>query len=306
MSMPENPLTDLEREARAVVATVADDPHGRLEMRREFYRRYGFHHLCHGDDALHTHGPGYGFGRSELDFMSWEIERGVLNRLDDRVCCGSRWWRDVNLDFLYDGELAVLARSAGLPAATLPVGARHWGRYLESPGVVTWYRAHNASIVAGYLRHPATAAQERRSEQRFMNVVLYRLLYAQAMVEGFELPALGRALADPRLPSVDLLVHLPDFYPRHYPLSKQDIAHVMHRGHSAQELLVDLMDIVFIHPDLGRLYARATSWLGIPALRRLVEAGEPAYPEPSGRRLRTIARVRRFLGGLLRDSLWPA
>ena len=68
---------------------------------------------------------------------------------------------------------------------------------------MTWYRAHNASIVAGYLEHEELCAAELPVERFFMNVALSRVLYAHALVASPKLAlgrmrAVSRVLGDPR------------------------------------------------------------------------------------------------------------
>ena len=266
------------------VAQVRDDPEGRYRLRVDFYRKYGF-----------AADGGAGYGTSELAFLRWEIERGVLNPIDHPSQPGSRWWRDVNEDFLLAAEQAVdiVDGGASVDSATDPV--RFWLGYIHKPSRQSWYRAHNGSIAAGYLERMAAASAECAAEQTFLNLVLYRVLYAQALVEG-EAPGflyqlihrifghaalldkLESLIADPRGPSVDVLVHLPDFYPRHYPLSDQDIRHILDKSHGPEQECVDLMDRVLISPYLARLYVLASGWLSTPRLCELVHNGKPCYP----------------------------
>ncbi len=272
---------ELERRARAVVDSVADNPDGRLELRMAFYRKYGRGRELLDAGRLNPRIPDaeFGFGRSELDFLRWEIRRGVLNPLDgSRGAPGSRWWRDVDLAFLYFGQLAALLHEHGADPGEAPLPVRRWLDYIEKPGEVSWYRAHNTSIVTGYQDHRGCAEAEDPGEQLFMNVVLYRLLYAQGMVEGFEFGLLGRLLADPVLPSVDAMVHLPDFYPDNYPLTEQDIRDITNRGHSLEELGVRILDALLIHPQLARLYRHAADWVDLPELTGWVKGGTPVYP----------------------------
>lgn len=264
-------VSELEREARAKVDRVANDPAGRVQLRREFYRKFGF-------VDRHEFASEFGFGASEINFLQWEARRGVLNPMDGTPNAGSSWWRNVNLDFLYHSELGALAHEHGVPPAALPAPAQAWMGYIAQPSPQTWYRAHNTSIVAGYLGRLPEALVEQRPEQLFMNVVLYRLLYAQGLVEGIEMGRLGKLLADPDLPSVDLLVHLPDFYPHDYPLTPADARHIMHRGHSVEELAAILLDDVCIMPHLTSLYGQAAAWAGCPDLTKYLIEGEPVYP----------------------------
>jgi hypothetical protein len=287
--------SELSAKARRVTDAVADDPDGRLELRMAFYRRYGHAQDLIARNALKSsdRDSEFGYGRSELDFLRWEIRRGVLNPLDGtRGSPGSRWWREVNLSFLYDGELAALGHEAGLGPDGAEEPVAFWLDYIRSAGEKRWYRAHNASIVAAYQQYLQVALGEQRPEQIFLNMVLYRLLYAQGMVEGAEFGLLGRFLGNPRLPSVDVLVDLPDFYPDHYPLSRADIRHIMHKGHSLEEAATRCLDEILISPHLVRLYREAARWDCAQFLERWVLNGEPVYP--------SLDRVHPMIARLLR------
>lgn len=264
-------LQEIARDVRAEVDAVADEPEGRLELRKKFYLKYG------RADELQMDDP-YGYGRSELNFMAWEVRRGVLDPVR-AVGGGSPWWRGVNGDFLYYSALAGAAHEAGLATDDgLPEPSVRWVEFITTPSAKAWYRAHNASIVAGYQNRKKEAEAERRAEQIFVNEVLYRLLYAQGLIEGVEMGRLGELLAHPGLPSVDVMVHLPDFYPDDYPLSRQDIRHVLHEGHCLGEWASRLLDDILIHPQLMRLYGQASDWLPFPPLREYCVDGEPVYP----------------------------
>ncbi len=283
--MPVADISALEQEARAKVAKVADDPPGRVQMRREFYRKFGFG----GRLELPME---FGYGTSELAFLQWEVDRGVLDPISLAGKGGSAWWRNVNLDFLYYSELAALAHDRGIDASAVPTATRAWMEYFAQPNSKNWYRAHNTSIVTGYLGRLPEALAESRSEQCFMNVVLYRVLYAQGLVEGVEMGRLGEILANPELPSVDVMVHLPDFYPKHYPLTPSDVRHVMHRAHSLEELAVILLDDICILPQLTSLYIEASKWAGRPELCTYVIDGEPVYPTRIPRPWHVVLRHR--------------
>ena len=90
-----------------------------------------------------------------------------------------------------------------------------WLDFVATPSPSCWYRAHNASIVAGYLQHERLARAETTPERFFMNVALVRVLYAHALVAAPHL-ALGRmasfsrVLGDPRLGLGLLPTHLRD------------------------------------------------------------------------------------------------
>jgi hypothetical protein len=146
-------------QAEAQVAAVRDDPAARLAlMSRVFHGPTG---------RAPRHLP---FRRAALSFMRWQARRGVLNPLDASPP-GSVWWRAVNERLLRDGceTVALLGGLAGEPSSRavrlwLEFGARPTGRH--------WYRAHNASVVAGYLEHRNLAEAEGAPERFFMNVAL--------------------------------------------------------------------------------------------------------------------------------------
>src|SRR5438874_2727118 len=178
-------LESLAKQAFATVSAVADDPEARYGLRVRFYEKYG--------EAIDD---GAGYGNSELAFMRWEIDRGVLEPLD-APRPGSRWWRNVNASLLFDAELAALIYEGGAQVDA-PPGSRRWLDYIDAPSERSWYVAHNGSIAAGYLAQAAAARDELDGEQRFMNIVLYRVLYAEAMVSGATfLGRLGELLANP-------------------------------------------------------------------------------------------------------------
>ncbi|MGH2727224.1 MAG: hypothetical protein ACRDKS_09655, partial [Actinomycetota bacterium] len=113
-------------EAAKRVAEVRDDPGARLRLAKAFY------------DS--TTGPEIeGFGRAELAFMRWEIERGVLNPPQARVRPGSPWWRAVNERIIRDSLEASLLAGGD----TGDRGSSHtvslWGDFLAAPSPVTWY-----------------------------------------------------------------------------------------------------------------------------------------------------------------------
>ena len=50
-----------------------------------------------------------------------------------------------------------------------------WLEFIRRPSAASWYRAHNMSVVSGYLEHEHLAAREGRIERFFINVVLARV-----------------------------------------------------------------------------------------------------------------------------------
>jgi hypothetical protein len=261
------------RRAREAVESVVDDPDGRIALRRRFYERFGF-----GSDG------GLGFGSAELAFISWLADRGALNPLSG-ASPGSPWWRALNEDYLVTSELAGLIANAPVPPEALTLELRLWLEYLREPCARTWYRAHNACVVRAMLRHDELATREPPVEQRFINVAVSRLLYAQAMAEGapLMLGAVGRGLVDPRFPLVDLLLSTPFFYPRRYPITEAELFQattaVPSRGCERVIGLARLFDRV-VSLQLPALYRQASLWLQTPELELLVDgSGVPIYPK---------------------------
>jgi hypothetical protein len=258
---------DLARKAFLTADAASKTPWARYALREAFYRKYG-----DGDDEAD-----FGYGNSELAFLRWEIARGVLAPLD-APRPGSSWWRNVNFEILYDAELAALIHETGADFAP-PPGARRWLDYIRAPSERSWYVAHNGSIVTGYLKQVAAARAEQDGEQAFMNVVLYRVLYAEAMVAGATwLGLLGELIADPELPAVDLIVDVHKFYPQHYPLTRDDVRAIKGRGDGILDLAVRLFDEALILPVANRIYHHAAESLAIPELTSLVRDGRPCYP----------------------------
>jgi hypothetical protein len=262
---------------------LINNPQARLTIRQNFYRKYG------NDVAIRN--PFIrriircltrreGLGISELEFMGWEIRREVLNPVVLPLPGGSPWWRNVNLKFIILAQTAaeiVQMKKENDPEINNEV--RLWLQFIKRGTPRSWYRAHNASIVRAYLDFIPDAKLETIYEQTFMNEVLYRLLFAQAMVEDDTIfKAIGEFDANPLLPSVDLIVHIPAFYPDHYPLSKDDIQYVMHKGHGVDGDLERDFDDYLIYPHIPALYSIAADWLNIPALRDFQNDGKPIYP----------------------------
>ena len=277
-SIPQQ-YVEICEQARQQVLEVADNPEGRFRLSQAFYRRYGF-------------GNGTGFGSSQLDFIRWEIDRGVLNPAN-AAQPGSPWWRAVNAGLLWHAACAAALHEAD-PDAEMPGPVKYWLAYIHSPSPQSWYRAHNASTVDGYLMQAADARLETDAERTFINIVLYRVLYAESLVQGDAPGVLGfiarhllphligdleKLIASPRSPSVDVLLHLPDFYPRHYPLTPQDQLDILGKAHGAENLAQVLLDKILVSPSLTRLYRLASFWLDMPGLLNLVVNNRPVYPD---------------------------
>ena len=99
----------------------------------------------------------------------------------------------MNERLLRDGcEAVALVGGRSDEPSSHPV--RLWLRFVDRPTPSQWYRAHNASIVAGYLEHEALAEEENDPERFFMNVALARVLYAHALVSAPRRVARGSGL----------------------------------------------------------------------------------------------------------------
>jgi len=261
------PDPDAERAAIADATRRVDDIAGDPDAR--FRLRFAFYH--HPGAAIAP------FGSSELAFLRWEIQRGVLAQ------AGSAWWRAVNRGLLIWAEAALALHQRGTAAATTPEVAR-WLEFLRAPSPVRWYRAHNASIVRGYLDQMDLARSEHELEQRLITIILSRVLLAQALVDppahhGSSLEhELEQLVADPRLPAVDVLVHVPDLYPGHYPLVDADAAAVLDRLRSPEGILVRFFDRELVIRHQVELYEHVAEVLAIPELMTLVQGGVAHYP----------------------------
>src|SRR6266851_2382204 len=253
-----------EEEAAAMVAAVRDDPARRLELAARFYdRRIGRASIR-------------AYRRAEMAFMHWQVRRGVLAAPSaDRP--GSPWWRAVNEDLLRDAWQAELLVS-DQPGTVSRPSVACWVRFLRRPSAEAWYRAHNASIVAGYLDHRDLAGQEHPVERFFMDVALGRVLYAHSLLTaprmalGRFAPA-GRLLADPRWRGADAFLSLRNILPVRYPLDGVTIQEIL----DAENYLGRLIDYGVIMPRIRALYAHAASVLNEPRLLELLRDGCPVY-----------------------------
>ncbi len=254
--------------ASAALAAVADDPAGRLALREDFYAHCGIPRPNPGD--------------SELAFTRWELRRGVL---EPSSRGGSDWWRAVNGQIVLDSEAA--ARLPGIDPALLTRGERAWQTWLTTHQDRDWYRAHNTSVASAYIEYRDLARREPRTEHALLNVVLYRVLYAQLMEEGRAagpehplLDALLQVAADPCLPAVDLVVHVDALYPDDYPITLEQHRELMGDGFSLGALANRAFDegVVLRHCTLA--YHTAATVLDLPALLDFLSVRGPFYPDP--------------------------
>ena len=247
-----------------MVAAVRDDQARRLALAARFY-----------DDR-----PGRSriraYRRAEMAFMRWQVRRGLL-AAPDAARPGSGWWRAVNEDLLRDAWEADRLLD-GRPGSASHPPVAHWLRFLRQPGPAAWYRAHNASIVAGYLEHRDLCDSELPVERFFMNVALGRVLYAHALVTRPKL-ALGRMraashlLGDPRWRGADLFLSLHNILPDRYPLDRISLIEILALENRAGRLI----DYGVLLPRVQALYEWGAADIGEPRLLGLIRDGLPAY-----------------------------
>ena len=149
--------------------------------------------------------------------------------------------------------------------------------FARRPSAKHWYRAHNASIVAGYLENRELAGSESRSEQFFINVILCRVLFAHALIAAPKLVLswlwpLGPLLGDPRLTFTGIFVSLSRVMPDRYPLA-HDVTWYL----DAEQRFGRVLDLGLIQPRLEQLFSWSAAELSIPELATLVRNGVPTY-----------------------------
>jgi hypothetical protein len=193
------------------------------------------------------------------------------------------WWRAVNERLLRDGCEAV-ALVGRLPGAPSSQAVRLWLDFVARPTGRNWYRAHNASIVSGYLEHQRLAAAENAPERFFMNVALGRVLYTHAVVAAPRLALgrlglLGRVLGDPRLGVAGVFLSLRRVLPNRYPLALSVESYI-----ADEQRLGRLLDYAVIVPRLQPLYEWSAEELCEPRLLDLVRDGNPIYAWPHAER----------------------
>ena len=264
-----------------MVAAVRDDPDGRLRLASRFY-----------DDR-----PGQAsiraYRRAEVAFMRWQVSRGLLAPPGSERP-GSPWWRAVNEGLLRDAcEAGLLV--GGRPGTASRPGVSRWLDFLRAPSGPAWYRAHNASVITGYLEHRHLTEAELPVERFFMDVALGRVLYAQALVCDPRLAlgrlhAVGRVLGDPRWRGADLFLSLRRILPYRYPLTGVSINEIL----EAENYLGRLIDYGVMMPRIQELYAFAAADLDEPRILDLIKDGIPVYAWTyEERHVWTTARARK-------------
>ncbi len=154
----------IERNVINICSQVENSPAGRLNIRKSFYLEYGFSKLSK-----------FGYGQSEIDFIEWEIKRGVLNGLNDkRTTNGSNWWRKMNMQIIYDSEYARLLLENN-STRHVSNSINNWLNYLKKPNSKSWYRAHNSSVMNAFFKYNNEIDHETIYEKEFIKNVLLRV-----------------------------------------------------------------------------------------------------------------------------------
>jgi hypothetical protein len=249
------------------IAAVRDRPQARLELTGRLY------HGPFGQAPRHL--P---YRRAAMAFMRWQLRRGVLEPPDSERP-GSPWWRAVNERLLRDGcESVALSGDLIGPPSSRTVD--YWMSFADYPTARSWYRAHNASVVAGYLDHRDLAEAESTAERFFMNVVLCRVLYTHALVAAPRislgwLRPLAPFLGDPRLGMTGIFLQLSRVLPDEYPLTGEVSDYL------SDELgFGRLLDYGVIVPRLQQLYEWSAHELGEPGLLDCIRGGSLTYAWP--------------------------
>jgi hypothetical protein len=224
-----------------------------------------------------------GYRRAELAFMRWQASRGVF-AAPDSARRGSPWWQAVNEGLLRDAWEARHLLDAAADAPSRPAVTR-WVQFLHDPSPRAWYLAHNASVVAGYIRHRQLAAAEVSVERFFMDVALGRVLFVQALVGdprlalGQWLWPLGRRLGDPRWPGANLYLSMRNVLPHRYPLTGITIGEILAAENPIGRL-----------PRAQPLYEFAAEELNEPALLEFIADGNLVYAWPYEDRTAWVSR----------------
>jgi hypothetical protein len=276
-------------QAERWIADVRDDPVRRMRFAFDTYT------FRRGSQRYRP------YGCAVVAFMRWQQARGVLNPPNDDAP-GSPWWRAVNEDLLRDTCEARLLVQRGAGEASRPCVER-WISFFEAPSARTWYLAHNASIVAGYLAHRNLATHEALAERFFMNVTLLRVLYAHALVADGDL-ALGRLsfisrlIGHPRVRTPAAFLAMKRILPASYPIEVPAIEELIAR----ENRLGQVLDYGVIRPRIEALYAFSAQSLDEPRLLGLIRDGAPVYAWPHEKRhvweSPPTRRMRSFIGFL--------
>lgn len=184
--------------------------------------------------------------------------------------------------------MALASLSHPMSPTTWPADLRAWRAYFAKPNQRTWFRAHNATVLAATLTHRAEALREPAEEQQLIRIVLRRVVYAQALAEGATkwLGPLGHAFVHPHAPLVRALLASTYFYPDRYPVAFEDITRTsselpQHKGSAALVWLARTIEERAVQNNLVDLIAAVGQWNDQPGLDGLLSHdGSFAYPAP--------------------------
>lgn len=250
--------------AHSALDRVRDVPQARLALMRSLY------------EVPREVDQGYlPYRRAASAFMNWQLRRGLLNP-PTHTTPGSAWWRSLNEGLLLDTAEA-RALAFGYPGEPSRTAVSAHLDFINRPTARNWYRAHNASIVAGYLANESLAADEGRVERFFLNVVLVRVLFAHALVAAPRLALgwlapVGRVAGDPRVGMTGIFLSLSRVLPDRYPLGDDVDSYV-----AVEHGFGHMLDVGIIVPRLTGLYDWSADALALPALRDLVDERTPTY-----------------------------
>ena len=274
MTTTNDPLAELESKAEGQVAAAEGDPEKRFELRASFYAHYGF-----GTPVVPR-----GYGEADLAFVRWQIDRGVFGArpLGSPSQMGSAWWRAVDACVLYDVALAQLVYEAQLADAAVGLEVHAWIAYIGRPSPESWLRAHNGSLVRGYLENRAAAFTESPAERILMNEVLYRFLFLEAVAVAWSegtLDAGPKHETEPRLWTADLVRRMTMMHPTKYPLPSGEIRTLDFVGKSVEGGLTPVLDLDLALPHLKALSILVAGVVKEPELDHAIKNGLPVYPE---------------------------
>lgn len=253
-------------EAFGRIASVRDSPNARLSLMSDLYESPG-----QGESRQLP------YRRAAMAFMRWQVDRGLLNPIGKPGNPpGSPWWRAVNERLLLDTTIGRAAYAGAMPQP-LTTSSRLAFEFAVRPSAVTWYRAHNASIAAGYLDHRSLAENEGRVERFFINLILVRVLYAHALVASPKialswLGPLGPLLGDPRVGMTSMFLSLYRVLPSSYPVG-DDLERFGAQEHGFGRLL----DVGVIRPRIRTLFEWSAEELDLPGLLEILVDDVPAY-----------------------------
>ncbi len=252
-----NRLEITKKKINSICSTVENSPEGRLALRKAFYTKYGFSRLAK-----------YGYGQSEIDFIEWEIKRGVLNSTDHNTNKGSNWWRKMNMQIMYDSEFARELFESKSNDLDVYTSIQNWLNYLHTPNSKTWYQAHNGSVTMACYKFSQEIEIESKYEKRFIKDVLMRVLFAQAMVEGrgFAFGTLGKILANPLFPAVKIITGRQKFYPIRYPLIQEDY---INSSISIEDHIRNFVKKYVFDKNEKKLFEFASELIGITKMKKI-------------------------------------